>query len=99
MAGILTDKESQEEKQEDDEALEPNSYADNASAQKSSHPLWDDNDKTYRCTSCAWEVVDGMCQACLQRFGPYGRKSNYSVSLTCELRKMHNLQLSGRDAL
>ena len=44
-------------------------------------PLWDKTDKTYRCTSCFWEVVDGLCQVCCQRFGEYGGNDDEPVRM------------------
>lgn len=27
-------------------------------------PIWDEQDFTFRCIECAWEVVDGLCHSC-----------------------------------
>ncbi|KAI0078165.1 hypothetical protein K474DRAFT_1771247 [Panus rudis PR-1116 ss-1] len=33
-------------------------------------PIWDKEDKVYRCIRCTGEVVDGLCQFCLARYPP-----------------------------
>lgn len=48
---------------EDDSTNEEDASDDSDEAEKYV-PVWDKEDLTFRCTECAWEVVDGLCHSC-----------------------------------
>ena len=64
--------ETEENDSQDDSSTQDD---DDESEDVSAVPHLDEDEKTYRCTTCFWEVVDGMCQHCFKRFGDYDDES------------------------
>ncbi|KAF5378546.1 hypothetical protein D9615_007074 [Tricholomella constricta] len=51
VADDFPEDEGEEEEEDDDDETLP-------------EPMYDDMDEVYRCTECAWEIVEGICEGC-----------------------------------